>query len=182
MESFMANPRIKDMLDTTATKTATTVATYSFSSLIPNELEAIFRRGSEWEEGYEMITALNLQPGSNEPDALEFLDLTQQLATSSAFGAVQAGAGKCSSLVVHSAEMNEKNSDKSCIESATTPDYIMLVRFQTKQQLAAFIQCPAVAAVLEGDERSPLKALWAGALEITPSDNSQTKPHYAKPL
>jgi hypothetical protein len=36
--------------------------------------------------------------------------------------------------------------------------------------------------VLEGDERSPIKALWAGSLVITPSDNSSTKPHYAKPL
>ena len=66
--------------------------------------------------------------------------------------------------------------------SNTTPDYMMLVRFQAKEQLLAFIQCPAVAAVLQGDERSPIKALWAGSLVITPSDNIQTKPHYAKPL
>ena len=161
------------MLSTSASKIADTVATFSFSSLIPNELEAIFRRGSEWDEGFEMISALKLQPGSKEEDAMEFLDLTQQLATSSVYGAVQAGAGKCSSVVTHT---------QSSTSSLETPDYILMVRFQTKEQLAAFVQCPAVAAVLEGDERSPLKAVWAGSLNITPSDNSSTKPHYAKPL
>jgi hypothetical protein len=171
----MANPRIQEMLCTNATTVASTVATVSFSSLIPSELEAIFRRGSEWDEGYEMAVALKLQPGSNEEDAVEFLDLTQQLATSSAFGAVQSGAGKCSSVVEHGSESSESS-------NSTIPDYMMLVRFQTKEQLTAFIQCPAVAAVLEGDERSPIKALWAGSLVITPSDNIKTKPHYAKPL
>ncbi|KAL4542941.1 hypothetical protein Ndes2526B_g03625 [Nannochloris sp. 'desiccata'] len=179
LESFMSNPRIKDMLDTSAPKTARTVVTLSFSSIIPNELEAIFRRGSEWDEGYEMVVALKLHPGSSEEDAMEFLNLTQQLATSSAYGAVQAGAGKCASLVTHGSADSSSSTDPS---TEIAPDYMLLVRFQTKEQLLAFVQCPAVGAALEGDERSPIKALWAGSLVITPSDNSTTKPHYAKPL
>lgn len=167
------------MLDTSAPKIASTVATLSFSSLIPNELEAIFRRGSEWDEGYEMIVALKVQPGSKEDDAIEFLDLTQQLATSSAYGAVQAGAGKCSSFVPHGSAESTRSSVSF---EEITPDYIMSVRFQTKEQLLAFVKCPAIAAVLEGDERSPIKAVWAGSLVITPSDNSKTTPHYAEPM
>ena len=152
------------------------VSTICFQTSVPNELEAIFRRGGEWDEGFEFVGALSLQPGSNESDALEFLDLTQQLATSSAFGAVQAAAGPCKQVLRHGGVLDD--SQKIVLEQ---PDFMVLVRFQAKEQLDAFVQCPPVAAVLEGDERSPLKAVWAGVLVVAPAENSQSSPQTGAP-
>ena len=37
------------------------VATLAFSGAVPNELEAVFRRGEEWEAGVEHVLALRVQ-------------------------------------------------------------------------------------------------------------------------
>ena len=37
------------------------ISTINFQGRVPNELEAIFRRGSEWEAGVELVVALALQ-------------------------------------------------------------------------------------------------------------------------
>lgn len=37
------------------------ISTVNFQGCVPNELEAIFRRGSEWEAGVELVVALALQ-------------------------------------------------------------------------------------------------------------------------
>ncbi len=177
MRAFLGNERIQEMLERGAASAATDVSTLCFTSAVPNELEAIFRRGSEWDEGVEAVIALKLQPGCPAEDAAEFLSLTQQLAGSSAFGAVQAVSGRASDLLQHlKSEENEENS-----AAATCPDFVLLVRFEGKQQLESFVECPPVAAVLEGDERSPLAATWAAAIEIAPAANSNSSPQRGAP-
>ena len=37
------------------------VATLAFSGAVPNELEAVFRRGEEWEAGVEHVLALRVR-------------------------------------------------------------------------------------------------------------------------
>lgn len=172
LQTFLDNPRIAAILETTAGTAAEGVATLCFTTAVPNELEAIFRRGSEWDEGFELVAALDLQPGSDEADASEFLDLTQQLATSSAFGAVQAAAGRFNSVRKHLGEESNET---------LNPDFMIHVRFETKEQLEAFVQCPPVAAILEGDERAPLKAAWAMALAVAPAENSNSSPQKGSP-
>jgi len=141
------------------------VATASFQTAVPSELEALFRRGSEWEQGVELIAGLSRQPGSTAEDAREFLELTQQLATSAAFGAVQAASGPCSGVQQHAGPTE-----------LIHPDAVLLVRFQTTDELAHFIDCPPVSAMLTGDERAPLRVLWAAALKVAPAENSRSSP------
>jgi len=146
----------------------TGVATVCFQNAVPNELETIFRRGQEWEAGLELILALARQPGSSEADADEFLHLTQQLAVSSAFGAVEANFGECMEVLHHAGE-----------NSIEKPDIMMLIRFQTTDQLSQFVRCPPIAAVLEGDKRAPLKTLWTVSLRISPSEYSSSSSQQA---
>ena len=39
------------------------ITTLNFRGCVPNELEAIFRRGPEWGEGLELVLAAALQVG-----------------------------------------------------------------------------------------------------------------------
>lgn len=162
--------------------------TLTFQTSVPNELEAIFRRGSEWDEGEELIVALQRHSSASIDDVEEFLDLTQQLATSSVYGAVQAASGPCltgSTAATTATTSSSGGGDR--VESGATsneeqqqgiemPQYVMIVRFQNGLQLSEFVSCPAVHAMLDGDERSPLKAIWAGILMISPAQNSKSSP------
>lgn len=135
---------------------------------MPNELESIFRRGSEWDVGVECILGLSLNTSTDtntSDDANEFLALTQQLSTSSAFGAVQAVFGPCTSKMAHVGSE----------ASLEQPDYIFAARFQQPEQLEGFLVCPPVAAMIEEDERCPLKAIWHTALDIFPTNNNSQK-------
>ena len=161
MQSFLGHGCTVEILEKAVETTAVTLSTLTFSTSVPSELESIFRRGSEWDEGYEFIARVGVQEGASAEDAREFLDLTQQLAMSSAFGAVQAVSGRCST------------DDDDC---TTSVDFMVLARFQTKQQVEAFVQCPPVAAMMSGNELSPLKTEWAAALEVMPPVNSNTGP------
>ena len=140
-----------------------------FQTSVPNELEAIFRRGSGWDDGVELVLALAVQPGASSEDVREFLDLTQQLATSSAFGAVQAAAGPGVGTRSH-------GGTGDAADALPLPEFVMLVRFESKEQADEFARCPPMAAVLQGDARSPLRALWAAGLEIVPAENSNSSP------
>lgn len=52
------------------------------------------------------------------------------------------------------------------------PDFMLLVRFLSPEPLAEFVTCPPVVAMLEGDDLSPVKALWAGTLVIEPTETN----------
>lgn len=110
------------------------------------------------------------QGGASLADAEEFLSLTQQLALSSAFGAVQCSYGPVQSLQ-HSGEGGGAAGGQLPEAQWEQPDVVALVRFQDQAQLQQFLACPPVAALLEGDSRIPLAALWSCVLESQPSDN-----------
>ncbi|KAL4427166.1 hypothetical protein ABPG77_001170 [Micractinium sp. CCAP 211/92] len=177
---FEAQPRVQLMLSGTGAPAGTGVTTINFRGSVPNELEAIFRRGPEWAAGAELAVALALQGGSSEGDASEFLVLTQQLAVSSAFGAVQCSYGPCLSVqrgggAVGGAQAGQEEPQAAQQLPDQQPDMMLLVRFQEEAQLQAFLDCPPVAALLEGDDRIPLRALWSATLLSEPSDSSSTQ-------
>lgn len=94
------------------------------------------------------------QGGSSEGDASEFLVLTQQLAVSSAFGAVQCSYGPCLSVqrgggAVGGAQAGQEEPQAAQQLPDQQPDMMLLVRFQDESQLQAFLDCPPVAALLE---------------------------------
>lgn len=149
------------------------VVTLQFSVFVPNELEAIFQRGGEWAAGYEFMAGLAEVGGNSTEDVLEFLNLTQQLASSSAFGAVQSCAGRCTDVTM---DMSSRAATEATPPTFTRPEYMLTTRFETKEQLDAFVACPPLTALLQGDERAPLRALWATALQIAPAENSRTSP------
>lgn len=101
----------------------------------------------------------------------EFLSLTQQLALSSAFGAVQFSYGPADSAQ----QSGDGQAAQAGQEEQAQPDLLLLARFQQAQQLQTFLACPPVAALLEGDGRIPLRALWRCVLETRPSDSSSTR-------
>jgi len=175
--SFQSSSTNQDMLTQTAGAVCDSIHTINYDATVSNELESIFRRGGEWETGVECILGLSINDNTNnntntntntsnnidvDADADEFLVLTQQLATSSAFGAVQAVFGPCKAKLTH-------------VGSEATlqqPDLIFTARFQQAEQLEEFLACPPVAAMIEGDERCPLKVVWHTVLEIYPADNN----------
>ena len=55
-------------------------------------------------------------------------------------------------------------------------DYVLTARFGSRAQLDAFAACPAVAALLEGDARAPLRAAWAAAMEVAPARDATAAP------
>lgn len=151
------------MLIKTAGAACDSIHTINYDAAVPNELESIFRRGKEWDIGVECILALSTNNNNNDDDdADEFLVLTQQLGTSSAFGAVQAVFGPCRSKLTHVG--NEA--------SLQQPDFIFAARFQQPEQLEGFLACPPVAAMIEGDETCPLRVVWHTSLDIFPADNN----------
>lgn len=88
---FLEHLKTKEAIKNCSNLSEKDVLTYKFDGSVPNELEAIFRKGPYWDVGHELIIALKSQDGSSPEDGEEFLNLTQQLATSSAYGAVQVG-------------------------------------------------------------------------------------------
>lgn len=103
-------------------------------------------------------------------DGNEFMSLTQQLALSSAFGAVQCSFGPCTS--VQHVGGGSEGVDAAAAgdvqlppEQQQQPDMVMLVRFQEGEQLQAFLDCPPVAALLQVGSTALMwvhgKAFWA---------------------
>ena len=126
---------------------------------MPNDLESIFRRGSDWESGVELVLALahrqQQEQQQGEGTASEggddsgeaFLALTQQLALSSAFGAVQCSYGRCLSMQQRHGGAAEQQGAQQ--QQQQQPDIVMLVRFLESEALQRFLDCPPVAALLE---------------------------------
>lgn len=88
------------------------------------------------------------QAGASEGDADEFLSLTQQLALSAAFGAVQCSFGRCLGAT-HAPLAEAAAGLPTAAPSLATPDYVLLARFQDEQLLRNFLECPPLAALLE---------------------------------
>jgi hypothetical protein len=65
LNTFLAAPKTQDLFQTAthADNGGAAITTFSFQGAVPAELEAIFRRGSEWDTGVELIIALQLQVG-----------------------------------------------------------------------------------------------------------------------
>ena len=87
-----------------------------------------------------------LQGGAAQEDAEEFLSLTQQLAVSSAYGAVQCSYGACLSMQQHSGSGGGSGGSSGVQQQ---PDVVLLARFEEAPQLQRFLDCPPVAALLE---------------------------------
>jgi hypothetical protein len=178
MEQFMSNMKTKLMLDemsTDSSKSTQGIASLFFSVDVPNELEAIFRRGDEWEEGFELFLGLEMK--GPEGDCAEFMTLVGQLATSSAYGALQSGVGGVEEVVYHSMH-TESGSDsdstrRKVIESLKC-DQIYAVRFggEDTTSLEAFLQCPPMQAILNHDDRSPVHLRWGTVQRIVSPDKN----------
>lgn len=97
------------------------------------------------------------QGSASQADADEFLSLMQQVAVSSAFGAVQCSYGRCEEL----APAQQAGAIGGGSHAEQRPDVLVLARFQEAAQLQQFLACPPVAALLE------VRATWAGMASTT---------------
>lgn len=168
MEKFLDDFRAKNMIrDISEKMTDVGFVTCTFSTRVRNELESIFRRGTEWEEGFELFLGMNKsQDCVEDSDVDEFLTLTQELASSSAFGAVQCVSGPVIEIKAHEEKAQTIANSLDC-------DLILMARFGSDQQVEGFLQSPPLQAVLQRDERSPVHAHWGFVMEISPSKSNQ---------
>lgn len=170
MEKFLDDFRAKNMIrDISEKMTDVGFVTCTFSTKVMNELESIFRRGAEWDEGFELFLGMKkAQDCVENSDVEEFLTLTQELASSSAFGAVQCVSGPVIDIKAHEEKAQAIAKSLDC-------DLILMARFGSDQQVEGFLQSPALQAVLQRDERSPVHAHWGFVMEISPSKSNQDK-------
>lgn len=159
MSEFMSHGKTKYMLDEISRdKTTHGVVSLTWTVRVPNELEAIFRRGQEWEQGYELCIGLDTSSSEGD-DAEEFLELLCHLAVSSAYGAVQATHGTMTGIINHT--LHDATGDEQHARMFAC-DRICMVRFATDEPtvVESFLQSPPMQAIITGDERSPVSLSW----------------------
>ncbi len=180
LEGFLSHAKTKLMLDEMSSdegKSTHGIASLAFSVEVPNELEAIFRRGDEWENGVELFMGLDdrtADGGSAEEDVLEFFTLVNQLATSSAFGALQSGIGRVDALIFHSLHDETATETRAAVVDLLQCRFVYAVRFADQSQLEALLQSPPMQAILNGDDRSPVRLHWGIVQRIvSPEENDK---------
>ncbi|KAI8114587.1 hypothetical protein M9434_002708 [Picochlorum sp. BPE23] len=176
MQDFLNHLKTKYMLDDVAKeKTSAGVATVTFMTSIPNELESIFRRGAEWEEGYELILGLDRSADGSTDDVEEFLRLTEGLASSSAFGAVQAAHGPVLSVINHTLQPEKEEEEGISCDDQFRCDTIFISRFpQDSSAVESFLQSPPMQAVIQADARSPVSLAWGLIMEVSPGQSNES--------
>lgn len=152
LEHLMAHPLMsssRDAVDALCTDHAQLV----FEGMVTKRLEALFRRGEEFESGVEHV--LLLQPSSNGGlGADAFLAQLAELAESSVAGGIQASHG----AVI------------SCVHAAAT--HVLMTRFAAPQQVQQLLGTPACAAVVAADPRVPVVAVSSLSINIQPTEES----------
>ena len=103
---------------------------------------------------------------------MEFMTLVNQLATSSAFGALQSGIGRMEAITFHS--LHDQTDTKSAVMDLLQCQYVYAVRFRDQSQLEGFLQCPPMQAILNHDDRSPVELHWGVVQRIvSPEENEK---------
>jgi hypothetical protein len=124
-----------------------------FEGMVTKRLEALFRRGEEFQSGVEHV--LLLQPGANGGVGADtFLAQLAELAESSVAGGIQASHG----AVI------------SCVHAAAT--HVLMTRFAAAQQVQQLLGTPACAAVVAADPRVPVVAVSSLTISIQPTEES----------
>jgi hypothetical protein len=156
LEHLMVHPLMaasRDAVDQLCTSSSQLV----FEGLVAKRLEALFRRGEEFEAGVEHV--LLLQPGaSGGVGADAFLCQLAALAESSVAGSIQASHG----AVI------------SCVHAAAT--HVLMTRFAAPQQVQLLHGTPACGAVVAGDARVPVVAVGSVSISIQPTEDSTQVP------
>lgn len=152
LEHLMAHPLMASSRDQVADM-CTDHAQLVFEGMVTKRLEALFRRGEEFESGVEHV--LLLQPGANGGlGADAFLAQLAELAESSVAGGIQASHG----AVI------------SCVHAAAT--HVLMTRFAVMQQVQQLLSTPACAAVVAADPRVPVVAVSCLSISIQPTEES----------
>lgn len=128
-----------------------------FEGLVARRLEALFRRGQEYEAGVEHLLLLQAQRDSSDGGAVgvdAFLHRMAGLAESSVAGGIQASHG---ALI-------------SCVHAAAT--HVLMTRFAALPQVQQLLDTPACAAVVAGDPRVPVAAVGSLCVSIQPTEES----------
>jgi hypothetical protein len=124
-----------------------------FEGMVTKRLEALFRRGEEFESGVEHV--MLLQPNANGGAGADtFLTQLAELAESSVAGGIQASHG----AVI------------SCVHAAAS--HVLMTRFAAQQQVQQLLNTPACAAVVAADPRVPVAAASCLSISIQPTEES----------
>eukprot|EP00877_Chromochloris_zofingiensis_P003522 jgi/Chrzof1/13170/Cz07g22180.t1 len=124
-----------------------------FQGCVANQLEALFRRGEEYEVGIEHIMLMHTD-ASRESESDMFLSRLATLAESSVAGGLQSSYGK------------------AIFSSSISPTHVFMTRFATEQQVGLFLQTPACLAALQQDKRLPVQVAMSLCLNIAPTEQS----------
>ena len=155
-EEFMANPTTAKVMTETVAPLCEQTAQVVFEGLVTKQLEALFRRGEEFETGLEHV--IMMVPGQANPaDAQAFLAQLATLAESSVAGGIQASFGAA-----------------LCCPHLDGCTHVFMTRFAAKQQIQQFLLTPPCQAVLAHDPRLPVWACMSFTFDVSPPQDSQT--------
>jgi hypothetical protein len=155
-EEFMAHPMTAKVMSETIAPLCKQTAQVVFEGLVTKQLEALFRRGEEFESGLEHV--IMMVPGQANPaDAQAFLGQLATLAESSVAGGIQASYGAA-----------------LCCPHLDGCTHVFMTRFAAKQQIQQFLMTPPCQAVLSHDSRLPVWACMSFTFDVSPTQDSQT--------
>mmetsp|Transcript_10386 Transcript_10386/g.31278 ORF Transcript_10386/g.31278 Transcript_10386/m.31278 type:complete len:420 (-) Transcript_10386:692-1951(-) len=157
--AFREHELVKDAFERFINPSFKDVVEIILETKIAKDIDAIFRKGSQWEEGAEHLLLLAPTPafpaGAGEP----FLARLAQLAQQSSGRALQACWGR---IVWQRGETQGA-------------EWALLARFPTAAQLQWFIATPPYAALLASDARLPVTAPLSVTFELFAPEKQQTR-------
>jgi hypothetical protein len=133
------------------------------------------RAADAWETGAEHVVLVTSNPactaGSSAEQVDEYTHLLTQVAESPVAGSLQSMAGAVISLAAPGHPSNDTG-EYQCATSATT--HVIMSRFWSLEEAAAYSALPPAAALREGDSRSPARAIVEMLFELEPVQGSET--------
>jgi hypothetical protein len=138
---------------------------------VAKDMDAIFRRSEEWQQGAEHVHVLAPRAASLANEAAEYASLLGQVAESAAAGALQnvAGAARAASCAeVHS------GGGGALAGALTAANQALMSRFRSAPEAAAFQALPPCAAIASADARCPLETVIELVFDVEPVQASTT--------
>lgn len=163
-DAFRQHPVVREAFRTEVQPVAGELVEVLFQADIERDMDAMFRKGGEWEAGAEMLLLLRAaQPRAGSAGgAAAFAQRLAALARESRSEALQASVGP---VLQHDLQSQADGSAQLAL----------MARFPTQQQLRWFVESPPYQALLAGDSRLPASAVLAATCELLPAERQQNK-------
>ena len=92
-KNFLENERFSTLLKTSFQEASSDLLTFTIQQHVMNDLETIFRKGPQFEEGCDHVIVTQLAESQNAEDAIQFLSVLGEVTTQSEIGASSTSLG-----------------------------------------------------------------------------------------